>query len=84
MQPVSVSKLKSSTEEKYICIQLFIIFLFIDFTRKEAYELMQKCIDEIHNRLVINIPKFNIIVIGKNGVEEESTMSAKGMTVKTP
>lgn len=45
---------------------------------------MQKCIDEIHNRLVINIPKFNVIIIGKNGVEEESTISAKGLAVKTP
>ncbi|XP_077298479.1 proteasome subunit beta type-2-like [Arctopsyche grandis] len=53
-------------------------------TREDAYQLMEKCITEIHNRLVINIPNFKVVIIGKNGVEDVSTISAKGLASKNP
>lgn len=45
---------------------------------------MEKCIREIHNRLVINIPNFKVVIIGNNGVEEVTTISAKGLATKNP
>lgn len=40
----------------------------IDLTQEEGYKLIQKCVQEIHKRLVLNLPNFKVTVVDKNGI----------------
>lgn len=42
---------------------------FIDLTEAEAYKLIQKCVREIHKRLILNLPNFKVTVVNKNGIK---------------
>lgn len=37
-------------------------------TEVEAYKLVQKCVEEVHKRLVLNLPNFKVTVVDKNGI----------------
>ncbi|XKL64300.1 hypothetical protein PGB90_004386 [Kerria lacca] len=39
-----------------------------DLTQEEGYKLIQKCVQEIHKRLVLNLPNFKVTVVDKNGI----------------
>lgn len=42
----------------------------LDITQDEAYEVLRKCAKEIQTRLIINQPKFHVMVVDKNGVRK--------------
>lgn len=39
-----------------------------DLTPEAAYNLILKCVQEIHKRLVLNLPNFKVTVVDKNGI----------------
>lgn len=47
---------------------IFDRFYTPDLTQEQAYEILKKCVIEIHKRFVVNQVKFNVAVVGKNGV----------------
>merc|ERR1712215_235824 len=40
-----------------------------DMTEAEAYDLMKACVKEVHKRLIINLPNFQVEVINKDGIK---------------
>ncbi|RZF45643.1 hypothetical protein LSTR_LSTR010594 [Laodelphax striatellus] len=40
-----------------------------DMSEEECYEVMKKCVREIHKRLILNLPNFQVEVINKDGVK---------------
>lgn len=39
-------------------------------TEEEAYKLIEKCVQEIHRRLVLNLPNFAVTVVNKDGIRK--------------
>lgn len=37
---------------------------------KEGYELLKKCVKEIQQRLIVNLPNFKVQVISKDGIKD--------------
>ena len=50
-----------------------------DMNRTEAVELMKECIQEIHKRLIINLPKFQVQVVDKDGVHQLDDITIKNL-----
>ncbi|KAK4309800.1 hypothetical protein Pmani_018592 [Petrolisthes manimaculis] len=49
-----------------------------NMTREAGYELLKKCIGEVKRRFVINLPKFRVRIISKEGISDMPTIIAKG------
>jgi len=39
------------------------------FTREQGYDLLKKCVKEVHTRLIVNLPNFKVQIIDKDGVQ---------------
>ncbi|XP_033209564.1 proteasome subunit beta type-2-like [Belonocnema kinseyi] len=52
-------------------------------TEAEAYELMKKCVREIHKRLIVNLPNFKVQKISKDGIEELAPIMAQNLAVES-
>lgn len=48
-------------------------------TRDEAYELLRDCIAEIHKRLIISLPNFQVQIIDKDGIKKLMDISIKDL-----
>ena len=48
----------------------------------EAYELMKKCVREIHKRLIVNLPNFKVQKISKDGITELAPIMAQNLAVE--
>ncbi|XP_055544754.1 proteasome subunit beta type-2-like [Wyeomyia smithii] len=48
-------------------------------TQDEAYEIMKKGVTEIQKRLLVNLPKFKVSVIGKDGIKELADITADSL-----
>lgn len=48
-----------------------------DMTKEETVELLQKCIDEIHTRFIVNLSTYKICVVDSNGIEQLPDMAPK-------
>lgn len=46
-------------------------------TVNEAYDVLKKCVSEIHKRLIVNLPNFKVQVIDKDGIRDLEPLSAK-------
>lgn len=55
------------------------IFCFVDMTKDEAYGLLKDCVREIHKRLIINLPNFQVQLIDENGVELMDDITVKNL-----
>lgn len=40
-----------------------------DCTEEEAYEVLQRCIAEVHKRLFVNLPNFQVTVVNRDGIK---------------
>ncbi|EEB17681.1 proteasome subunit beta type, putative [Pediculus humanus corporis] len=47
-----------------------------DLTIEEGYEVLSKCIREIHKRVVINLPNFKVQVVTRNGIKNLEPITA--------
>lgn len=54
----------------YFCLGLMDRYWHPDLTEKEAREIIKKCIEEIRVRLVLDITKFTIKIVDKDGWRE--------------
>lgn len=46
-------------------------------TREQGYELMKKCVKEVHERLIVNLPNFKVQMIDQNGIHSLPDITAK-------
>lgn len=54
------------------------IFYFSDMTETEAYDLMKKCVSEVKRRFIVNLPKFRVRLINKDGLKDLPVIVAEG------
>lgn len=48
----------------------------------EAYELMKKCVREVHKRLIVNLPNFKVQKVSKDGITELHQITAQNLAVE--
>ncbi|KAG8236853.1 hypothetical protein J437_LFUL017218 [Ladona fulva] len=53
-----------------------------DMKPEEGYELMKKCVREIHKRLIVNLPNFKVQMVDKNGIKDLPVISAKKLALE--
>lgn len=51
--------------------------------RDEAYELMKKCIREIHQRLIVNLPNFKVQLIDKDGIHDLAPITSRKLMAES-
>lgn len=47
-------------------------------TEQEAYDLMKKCVAEVKRRFIVNLPKFRVRLINKDGLKDLPPIVAEG------
>ena len=62
------------TKMLYICF-----FFLLDMTKEEAYKLLQACVTEIHKRLIINLPNFQVQLIDESGIQSMDDITVKNL-----
>ncbi|GJQ87882.1 hypothetical protein Trydic_g1152 [Trypoxylus dichotomus] len=50
---------------------------FPNLSREAGYELMKKCVKEVHERLIVNLPNFKVQMIDENGIHNLPDITAK-------
>jgi len=53
-----------------------------DMTRDEAYDLLKKCVTEIQKRLVVNLPKYQVHIVDKDGITQKDPITAKTLALE--
>ncbi|XP_066259441.1 proteasome subunit beta type-2-like [Euwallacea similis] len=48
-----------------------------NMTQEQGYDLMKKCVQEVHKRLIINLPNFKVQIIDKNGIKDMPDITSK-------
>ncbi|XP_026277827.1 proteasome subunit beta type-2 [Frankliniella occidentalis] len=61
----------------FFCMGIMDRFHREDMTVDEAYDVLRKCVTEIHKRLIVNLPNFKVQVIDKNGIRDLEPLTAK-------
>ncbi|KAL1493898.1 hypothetical protein ABEB36_009580 [Hypothenemus hampei] len=46
-------------------------------TPEQGYELLKKCVQEVHKRLIINLPNFKVQIVDKNGIRDLPDINSK-------
>jgi len=41
-----------------------------NLNKEEALDIIQKCVDEIHRRFIVNMPQFKVRIVDKDGIRE--------------
>lgn len=47
----------------------------------EGYDLMKKCVREIQERLIVNLPNFKVQLINADGIKDLDTITAESLAV---
>ena len=66
------------------CASIFDRYYNDHLTQAEAYDVLKKCVVEIQKRLVINLPKFNVAVVDKDGIKELNPITAQSLIGYVP
>lgn len=45
-------------------------------SKEEGYELLNKCVDEVRKRFIVNLPSFRVRLVDDKGVQELETIGA--------
>ena len=61
----------------YFALSILDRYHHSDMTVEQAEDLLLKCILEIQQRLVINLPSFSYYVINENGISDKKTVSTE-------
>ncbi|CAG9766378.1 unnamed protein product [Ceutorhynchus assimilis] len=48
-----------------------------NMTPEQGYDLLKKCVQEVHKRLIINLPNFKVQIIDKDGVKDLPDINSK-------
>jgi 20S proteasome subunit beta 4 len=54
----------------FFCMSLIDRFYHKDLSVEEAKELMRKCFAELSKRMIVNLSKFVVKLVDKNGVQD--------------
>ncbi|KAI8089376.1 nucleophile aminohydrolase [Halteromyces radiatus] len=54
----------------YFCTSLMDRYYKPDMNVEEAKKLLQRCLDELKTRFIVNMPKFNVKLVTKDGVQD--------------
>lgn len=52
-----------------------------NLSREEGYELLKKCVKEVHQRLIVNLPNFKVQLIDANGIKDLQPITTKTLTI---
>lgn len=63
-------------------ITLCFCLLHVDMSEAEAYELMKKCVREVHKRLIVNLPNFKVQKVSKEGITELHPITAQNLAIE--
>lgn len=55
------------------------VVLFSDMSVEEAYDVLRKCVAEIHKRLIVNLPNFKVQIVDKNGIRDLEPLTSKNL-----
>nr|QBH72698.1 proteasome subunit beta type [Thermobia domestica] len=66
----------------FFALSIFDRYYRRDMTSEEAYELMKKCVREIHKRLIINMNQFVVRIVDANGIRELPPITAKSLAAE--
>lgn len=55
------------------------VILFADMNVEEAYDVLRKCVAEIHKRLIVNLPNFKVQIVDKDGIRDLEPLTAKNL-----
>lgn len=50
--------------------------------REEAYELLKKCVKEVQQRLIVNLPNFKVQIVDAHGIHDLPDITAKDLAVE--
>ncbi|XP_066152302.1 proteasome subunit beta type-2-like [Euwallacea fornicatus] len=50
---------------------------FKNMTQEQGYDLMKKCVQEVHKRLIVNLPNFKVQIIDRNGIKDMPDITSK-------
>lgn len=50
-------------------------------TPEEGYDLLKKCVREVHERLIINLPNFKVQLINAEGIKDLDNITAENLGV---
>nr|CAD7203744.1 unnamed protein product [Timema douglasi] len=53
-----------------------------DMSEEEGYEVMKKCVQEAHRRLIVNLPNFKVQIINKDGIKDMPDITAKSIAIE--
>ena len=55
-----------------------------DMNRQEAVDLLQKCIDEVHTRFIVNQGSYQVRVVDKDGAHDLPNLTPKMISNVVP
>ncbi|CAK1543106.1 unnamed protein product [Leptosia nina] len=50
-----------------------------DLTEQEAYDILKLCVQEVHRRLFVSLPNFQVTVVNKDGVRALPVLNSKSL-----
>ncbi|VVC89529.1 proteasome subunit beta type-2-like [Leptidea sinapis] len=50
-----------------------------DLTEEEAYNILKLCVQEVHRRLFVSLPNFQVTIVNKDGVKALPVINAKSL-----
>lgn len=53
--------------------------ILLDITQDEAYDVLKKCAREIQKRMIINQPRFHIMVVDGNGTRRLDDLTIENL-----
>ncbi|KOB65305.1 Proteasome subunit beta type, partial [Operophtera brumata] len=54
---------------EYIAKNIQLYKMRNDATEEEAYEILKKCVTEVHKRLFVSLPNFQVTVVNRDGIK---------------
>lgn len=54
----------------YFCTSLMDRYHYPDMDVEEAKELLRKCLEELKTRFIVNLPKFTVKLVNKDGITD--------------
>ncbi|KAF6040053.1 PSMB2 [Bugula neritina] len=61
----------------FFSLSIFDRYYTPDVTKEEAYELLNKCVQEIQKRFLVNMPRFKVRMISKDGIKDMPDLVGK-------
>lgn len=57
----------------------FLVLNVTDLTEEEAYNILKLCVEEVHRRLFVSLPNFQVTVVNNDGVRTLPVINSKSL-----